>query len=339
MKTYLSKDQMMYAENEEEATAYVALKMMFDNMLTKDKDEVEISFNLKQLYYQLSGTYDIGRYDKPKLAKGIKGLISADVLKLIDTDGKDEYTVDAVGLNIDTSREVYTMMDREEIRNIFNITCKNHFNLLRFAIGLFGTINSYNKCGWTSFNTMPQVTNVSERTCEDYFKLLEENNIIYVCHSKQAKRDSNGQIKNLSNVYGRPSDKESIDSYYEQKANNEGYDFTKNIDSIKRGLITRKYNKFVNNNFNGDVIELIRDVLAYNEQPYQAKHPEYQKDITVFNSDMIAKAYEGMKAHWKEIRTEQKEKEKQEEKELKERQAFRNFDSSAFEENFDNDIF
>lgn len=309
----ISNSQIVEAENEEEAVAYIGLKMMFDRMSAYEdgerKEQMKVNFNIANLYYEVSGNFNLTKYDKDKLTKGVNGLISAGVVDLIDTDGKGNYALDIVKLFL--KGEAFAMMSEEEIHSIFNIQHKQNYRLLRFGAGLFVTINNSPKsdkykCGFCSFAKMPERTGIEEKSCKRYFKILEENKIIYVCHSKQAKRDKNGQIKNLSNTYGRPCDKKYVDAYYQSRADKEGYDFTKNIDSGKRGVITRRYNKYVNNDFNGDVIELIQDVLAYNEQPYQAKHEECQKDITVFDASMIAIAKEGMKEHWKELKNSNK---------------------------------
>ena len=161
MITYLSKTQMEEAVNEEEAIAYVGLKIMFDKMLTQNKEQVEVNFNIANLFYEISGSLKPNKTDVEKLSYGIQGLIDAGVINLIDQD-KENYVLDIVGLKIEN--DAYTVMSREEIRTIFNLPCKQKFNLLRFAVGIFGTINSQYKCGFASFKAMPGLTGISVRT-------------------------------------------------------------------------------------------------------------------------------------------------------------------------------
>lgn len=313
---YLSKNEMLEAVNEEEAIAYVGLKIMFDKMLTKEKDTVEANFNIANLFYEISGSFNSTATDKKKIVTGIQGLIDAGVVQLIDSDDKGNYVLDIAGLKIESQYDAYTVMTRDEIRNIFNIPCKQKFNLLRFGIGIFGTINSQNGCGFASFRKMPDFTGVKRvASCQEYFKKLEEYNIIYVRHSDKAKRDKTGKIKNLSNCYGRPCDKEKIDKFYIDRCIKQGHDFTNTMGTARKAQVTRNYNKYLNNAYNGDTIELIRECLAYNKIPYNEQHPENQKDMSVFDSDLIRQAEEGLQEHIKQNKKLEKEEAKTSEKE------------------------
>lgn len=124
-------------------------------------------------------------------------------------------------------------------------------------------------------------------------KLLEDNNIIYIKHSDSAKRDSNGQIKNLSNCYGRLGDKEKINSFYAKRRKEQGgFDFTiDRIESSKKAQIKKDYNAFKNKKYKGDVVELCARVIAYNQDYYTVQN-EQQKDLSIFDEEIIAKAKE-----------------------------------------------
>ena len=311
MKTYLSKDQMLEAVNEEESGAYIGLKIMFDKMLTHTKEIIEVNFNITNLFYELSGSLEPTKTDKEKLRIGIQGLIDANVINLITQDTKDNYVLDIAKLAI-KQNEPYTVTTREEIRSIFNIPCKQKFNLLRFGIGILGTINSQYKCGFASFETMTEITGISRKaSCQDFFKRLEDNDIIYVHHSDKAKRDNNGEIKNLSNCYGRPCDKSSIDKYYADRCNREGHDFTNTMGSARKAKLTRNYNKFINGAYTGDVNTLIKECLVFNRIPYNEQNPEWQKDMSVFNKELIQVAKEGLQEHIKETKKIERQKEEE----------------------------
>ncbi len=310
MITYLSKTQMEEAVNEEEAIAYVGLKIMFDKMLTQKKEQVEVNFNIANMFYEISGSLKPNKTDIKKLSNGIQGLVDAGVINLIDQN-KENYVLDIAGLKIEN--EAYTVMDREEIRTIFNLPCKQKFNLLRFAIGIFGTINSQQKCGFTSFKAMTGLTGISGvSSCQKHFKRLEDAGIIYVRHSDQAKRDDNGTIKNLSNVYGRPCDKEAIDKFYADRCAKQGHDFTNKMGTTRKAQLTRNYKKYVRDAYDGDVIELIRECLTFNKIAYNEEHPELQKDMSVFDPKLIEVAEEGLQEHIKQGKKDEKEKEKRE---------------------------
>ena len=310
MNVYLSKDQMLAADNEEEAVVYVALKVMFDKMLTCDKDKIELNFNIINLFYEISGSFYPTKTDIEKFKKGIEGLINAGVVNLIEEDGKGNYVLDIAGLKI-KSQEAYTVMTREEIRSVFNIPCKQKFNLLRFAVGIFGTINSEYCCGFASFKKMSELTGIkSIGSCQSHFKLLESSSIIYVCHSNQVKRDASGEIKNLSNCYGRPCDQEKIKAFYLDRCNRQGHDFTIAMGSSRKAKLTRNYNKYINGAYKGDIIELIKECLVFNRIPYNKQNPDWQKDITVFDPELIKTAEADLSQHIKLGKEVEKQKEK-----------------------------
>lgn len=312
MITYLSKTQMEEAVNEEEAIAYVGLKIMFDKMLTQNKEQVEVNFNIANLFYEISGSLKPNKTDVEKLSYGIQGLIDAGVINLIDQD-KENYVLDIVGLKIEN--DAYTVMSREEIRTIFNLPCKQKFNLLRFAVGIFGTINSQYKCGFASFKAMPGLTGISGvSSCQKHFKRLEDAGIIYVRHSDHAKRDSDGTIKNLSNVYGRPCDKDAIDEFYVNRCIKQGHDFTIKMSASRKAQLTRNYKKYVRDAYDGDVIELIRECLTFNKIAYNEAHTDCQKDMSIFDPELIKKAEEGLQEHIKREKKIEKQKEKEKEK-------------------------
>ena len=303
---------MEEAVNEEEAIAYVGLKIMFDKMLTQKKEQVEVNFNIANLFYEISGSLKPNKTDIEKLSDGIQGLVDAGVINLIDQN-KGNYVLDIAGLKIEN--EAYTVMNREEIRTIFNLPCKQKFNLLRFAIGILGTIHSQHKCGFASFKVMSELTGISGiSSCQKHFKRLEDAGIIYVRHSDQAKRDRNGTIKNLSNVYGRPCDKEAIDKFYGNRCAKQGHDFTITMSASRKAQLTRNYNKYLNNAYKGDVIELIKECLTFNKIAYNEAHADCQKDTSVFDPELIKKAEEGLQEHIKREKRIEKQKEKEKEK-------------------------
>lgn len=306
----LSKDKLEMMLNEEEVAVYTALKIMFDRMRTDDKEEIKVFVNAQSIYYELSGKFELTRTDKTKLENGIKSLVGADIIDLIDTDNKGNFVLNIANLYIDSANgESYTQVGTDEIINIINIPYKQKYNLLRLALSAYGFIYNDSKCSFASIAKLQETAKIkSNNTVLDMMKVLEENNIFYVCHSDTAKRDKNGQIKQLSNVYGRPENKAEIDLYFEERLYKQGHDFTKTMTSTRKAQITRDYNKYCKGKFEDDVIKLIQEVLAYNEVPYAEP-----KDLSVFDKKDIDKAQEGLKEIVKEIKKEVKE---QEEKEL-----------------------
>lgn len=308
MYTYLSIHRLETITTEEEAVAYIALKILYDKMLTKDKKEVPVYVTPQSLYYELSGLFKPNRTTKAKLEEGIQGLIEADTIQMIETDNKGNYILDLVGLKIDVQYDIYVKMSQEEIRKIFNIPYKQRFNLLRFAVCVFSTINSKNKCGFSSYSNMSWLSGVqSKTTCATLLHVLEDYKVLYVRHSDTLKRDLDGKIKNLPNCYGRPEDKKEINAFYEQMRMRQGYDFTYSMGFEEKAKVTRNYNKYLKGTFKGDVKELIRGCIAYNRIPYNGQNPDWQKDMSVFPQEMVQSAEEEMKIGKVEGRQKKKE--------------------------------
>lgn len=308
MRVYLSKYQMGFALNEKEASVYVALKIMYDRMLDKDR-KVTTYANVQSIYYELTGSFEVPKKTVMLIKEGLQGLIDANVVSVLDTDGKGNYVLDISNLKVQEKGEPYTVMTTYEIRKIFSLQHKNKMNLLRFAVALFGTIHYDYLCGYASFEYLEEESNVNISSCKAMFKLLEDNNIIYVRHANNAKRDSNGQIKNLSNVYGRPENRDEVNDYFGKRCAKEGFDFTNKMSSNRKGQTTRRYNKYVDGKFNGEIEELkflIKECLTYNQQYYMENQPESQKDMNVFPADLVEECEKELGVHIKEEQKKQR---------------------------------
>lgn len=319
MRVYLSKYQMGFALNEQEASVYVALKIMYDRMLDKDRKVITYA-NVQSIYYELSGSFDVPKKTAILIKEGLQGLIDTKVVNVIDSDGKGNYMLDITNLKIQEKGEPYTIMTTYEIRKIYSLQHKNKMNLLRFAVALFGTIHCDYQCGYASFDYLVECSNVNLSSCKAMFKLLEDNKIIYVRHANNAKRDTNGQIKNLSNVYGRPEHIQEINDYFGKRCAKEGYDFTNKMSSNRKGQTTRRYNKYVDGKFNGEIEELkflIKECLTYNQQYYMDNQPESRKDMSVFPADLVEECEKELGVHIKEEQKKQRKFEaKRKEKEM-----------------------
>lgn len=312
MRVYLSKYQMGFALNEQEASVYVALKIMYDRMLVENRYEVLVYTNLQSIYYELAGNFEIPRKTIALLQQGLQGLIDAKVVKVKDNDNKGNYILDLFNLKIQDG-EPYTVMEVNEIRKVFTLNHKNKLNLLRFLVALFGTIKYNTSCGFASFKYLEEISNISMSSCKSMFKLLEENEIIYVRHCQNAKRDINGQIKTLSNVYGRPRHKEEINEFFSNRSKQEGYNFTNKMSTNRKGQTTRLYNKFIDGKYNcteSELKHLIKECLIYNQQYFIKDEPKSQKDMSVFPYDLVEECKKEMPIHIKEEKKKEKEKRK-----------------------------
>lgn len=306
MEIRLSKNKLQLL-NAEEVAVYTALKIKFDLMKVDKENDVIIVTTINELSYLLSGSFDeIKRKTKDKLLIALNNLIENNIIELIDSNSKNDkandnthFVLNIKNLWINTdknsdNKENYLTTSDVEIKKIINIDYKSKLELFKFALNVLGTINYNEKVGYSSIATLQNLSGIkSNKTAIEFMKLLEENNIIYIKHSDSAKRDSNGQIKNLSNCYGRPSSQVKVDSFYAKRRKEQGgFDFTiDRIESSKKSQIKKDYTAFKNKKYKGDAVELCARVIAYNQDYYTVQN-EQQKDLSIFDEETIKKAQE-----------------------------------------------
>lgn len=306
MEIRLSKNKLQLL-NAEEVAVYTALKIKFDLMKVDKENDVIIVTTINELSYLLSGSFDeIKRKTKDKLLIALNNLIENNIIELIDSNSKNNkandnthFVLNIKNLWINTdknsdNKENYLTTSDVEIKKIINIDYKSKLELFKFALNVLGTINYNEKVGYSSIATLQNLSGIkSNKTAIEFMKLLEENNIIYIKHSDSAKRDSNGQIKNLSNCYGRPSSQVKVDSFYAKRRKEQGgFDFTiDRIESSKKSQIKKDYTAFKNKKYKGDAVELCARVIAYNQDYYTVQN-EQQKDLSIFDEETIKKAQE-----------------------------------------------
>lgn len=306
MEIRLSKNKLQTL-NAEEVAVYTALKMKFDSIKVDREKDVIVNTTIYELSYLLSGSYDeIKRKTKDKLLDGLNSLIEKNIIELIDNNAKKDKVNDNThfALNIknlwintdknNDNKENFLTTSDNEIKKIINIEHKSKLELFKFALNVLGTINYNDKTGYSSIATLQNISGIkSNKTAVEFMKLLEENDVLYIKHSDSAKRDSNGQIKNLSNCYGRPSSQLKVDSFYAKRRKEQGgFDFTiDRIESSKKAQIKKDYTAFKNKKYKGDVVELCARVIAYNQDYYTVQN-EQQKDLSIFDEETINKAQE-----------------------------------------------
>lgn len=298
MDIYLSKDKLS-TFTDGEVAVYVALKTQYDSMITNEKDDVIIYSTIKQMIHTLSGSFKVPRKAKDKLYLAIKKLIDKNSISLVDSDIVNNkitentlFRFNIKNLRIKSKeREQYLIIPLKKIQELYNARDTSNFKILKVGLNVIGTINSKTKCGYASTATLSKISGLkSSKTIGEMMKLFEEKNILYVKHSDTSKRDSNGQIKNLSNCYGYPRYKKEIDDFYYERCKDQGYDFTKDrINSNQKTVISKNYDAFIKGKYNGDLVELCADVMAYNEDYYSIKNKQ-QKNLNIFDKETIEQA-------------------------------------------------
>ncbi len=252
---------------------------------SKDMDEKELAvmailnglYSNKQDYlttsiagiaYNMTNRWiDIRNKDRTlynNIKSGIKKLVDRNIIKIIDQD-KDNYVISNAGLEVNTEKEKFVVVELWEMQKIFSESNKP-FNVFIFFVNLIGTINNKTKEWHMSQDEMSSLWGASKRTVNDYLEQLQNMQLIYVHRHK--KRRSNGTYHKLNNSYGRYCDKDAVITEAQRYADTvECEDFCEKTD---RRAIKLRYNAYCNgakkykDNINA-IISLYRECVAYNK--------------------------------------------------------------------------
>ena len=195
---------------------------------------------------------------------GIQSLADRNIITILDQNG-DNYVISNEGLEINTDKEKFTVVELWEMQKIFSESNKP-FNVFVFFVNLIGTINNKSKEWHMSQDDMATLWGASKRTVNDYLEQLEQMKLIYVYRHRKRRKD--GTYYKLNNSYGRYCDKDAIIAEAQKYADTvECEDFFEKLD---RRAIKLRYNAYCNdakkykNNRNAE-IDLCRECEAYNK--------------------------------------------------------------------------
>ncbi len=225
---------------------------------------------------------------------GIQSLAERKIITIIDKS-EDNYVISNEGLDVNTDKEKFVVVELWEMQKIFSESNKP-FNVFLFFVNLIGTINNKTKEWHMSQDEMVSLWGASKRTVNDYLEQLEKMQLIYVYRHK--KRRTNGTYYKLNNSYGRYCDKDAVIAEAQKYSDTvECEDFVEKID---RRAIKLRYNaycegakKYINNP--AAVIALHKECMAYNKslkyKPVEGYYDgEYKQgellDLSVFPEEV-----------------------------------------------------
>lgn len=195
---------------------------------------------------------------------GIKSLAERKIITIIDQSG-DNYVISNEGLEVNTDKEKFVVVELWEMQKIFSES-KKPFNVFVFFVNLIGTINNQTKEWHMAQDDMAALWGASKRTVNDYLGQLENMQLIFIYRHK--KRRANGTYYKLNNSYGRYCDRDAVIAEAQKYSDTgECEDFFEKID---RRSIKLRYNAYCNgakkyrNNLDA-VIELKKECIAYNK--------------------------------------------------------------------------
>ena len=234
MQIYLKKSVVSNTEYDYKTIAtYVALRKIY----SKEIQEYYVSIN--QLSYELYGCLNDNKHIREYLSAGIKKLIDTGLIKIVSTINKSEWIMDLSGLLIDRSKnedDFYTIIDYDELHRIMNCSSDNgninNMALLRCFINIIGTINmnqgiyidelgdqKNDFVGYMPVDYLCTLSGITSNTLFTYNAILEKEKLLYIYRHNKDLRDSNGNIKSISNHYGRYCDAEYIEKFALQYEN------------------------------------------------------------------------------------------------------------------------
>lgn len=171
---------------------------------------------------------------------GINELIENNII-LKNNEFQKHYILDCSNLWIDTKKEKFTKITFDEVQKIFKVENINNFLLLRYFISIMGTISSkitvylsngnYKNrvIGNLTIDYLSELTGISDRTIIEYNKILENIGLLYIFRQNDFIIDKENNIKRLPNIYGRPCNKEYIETFANnQQKHFKSYHYIKN---------------------------------------------------------------------------------------------------------------
>lgn len=290
LKLFISKSKVM----DEKETVILAIL----NGLQCNKYD-RLFASITEIAYILTGRWiDTRNKDRRlynNLKSGLESLANRKLITILDQNG-DNYVISNDGLEVDTEKEKFAVVELWEMQKIFSEANKP-FNVFLFFVNLVETINNTTKEWHMSQEDMAAQWGYGKETVNSYLEQLEKMELIYVYRYKKRKAD--GTYHKLNNSYGRYADKESVVEAARKYADTvECEDFFERID--RRGIKLR-YNAFCNNakkyQNNPDAIaELYKECQSYNKSlEYRPIEEicdgEWKKveglDLSVFPDDIV----------------------------------------------------
>ena len=260
MKLFLDKQ---FNTNDKETALLAILNGMYSNKYG------HLSTSISLIGYEITGKFlKTSNKRERTIIDGIKGAIQSllenEIIEVM-AQNNDNYIFTGKGLEIDTQKKKFVVLEQWEMQSIFTKANKP-FNVFSFYCSLIGTINNQTKEWHMSQDEMVTTWGYGKETVNDYLEQLEKMQLIYVYRHKKRRKD--GTYHKLNNSYGRYCDKDAIIAEAQKYADTvESEDI---IGKIDRRAIKLRYNAYCNGakkyiNNPDTVIDLYRECVIYNK--------------------------------------------------------------------------
>ena len=267
--------------------AYVGLVIMSENKISRIYTSVAgIEFALKVDFEKED------RYFKEKIKRGLLNLVENNLIHIVskkeDFKPNEIIAIRLLDFTIDTKNEYFVMVNITDILEIARYEEKKFENekLLRYYLVVLGTINNKSKIGYTTIEVLSDKAQVGETTVKTkYNPLLEKLRLIYISRSDIGIKYNTGEIRRISNTYGRYGDKDEIIRQAEEfKSQIVHSNFANTITGDRARSIKQKYNYFIKKMNEGytptknEIDEMNGSIELYNmKYKYDTEIVELQK--------------------------------------------------------------
>lgn len=291
LKLFISKSKNL---DEKEATVLAILNGMYSNkqdyLITSAR-----GIGCEACGRFLNATVKKDRTILKNIREGIQSFVDREIITIISQDG-DDYMISNKGLEVDTEKDKFVVVELWEIQKIF-AEANKPFKVFDFFLNLVGTINNTTKEWHMSQDEMVKFWGYSKRTVNDYLEQLENMHLIYVY--RHNKRRTDGTYYKLNNSYGKYADRDMIIAEAHKYAGTvECEDEFKKLD---RRSIKLRYNAYCNGSKKyidapAALLELYRECLLYNKslkiKPVEGSYDGEWKqgeelDLSVFPEEII----------------------------------------------------
>lgn len=235
---------------------------------------------------------------------GVQSLANRGLIEIINQDN-DNYIISNIGLEVDTEKEHFVIVESWEMQKIFAESNKP-FNVFMFFVYLMGTINIQTKEWHMSQDDMAVSWGASKRTINDYLGQLEKMQLIYVHRHK--KRRADGTYHKINNSYGRYADRDCIIAEAQGYASMvESEDIYEKLD---RRAIKLRYNAFCNDakKYKDNpvvVYDLYNECLKYNKslefKPISGTYDGDWKQGELLDLSMFPDEVKDINSQWGEV--------------------------------------
>ena len=290
LKLFISKTKDLEAR---EATVLMVLNGMYSNKHENLKTSIHIiGHTLTGRFMKTSNRCDRTIIDGIK--EGIKSLAEREIITILE-QYNDNYIISNEGLEVDTEKDKFVVVELWELQKIFSKANKP-FKVFDFFLNLVGTINNTTKEWHMSQDEMAMYWGYGKETINSYLEQLENMQLIYVYRHK--KRRTDGTYHKINNSYGRYADKDKIIA--EAKSYADTIECEDIFEKLDRRSIKLRYNAYLSDakKYRDNpvaILVLYNECVKYNKSLNFRKiegsyDGEYKKgealDLSVFSEDI-----------------------------------------------------